>query len=113
MPRYEGLYEVCDRGQVRSLDRHVRHYLSHCGTALRVILSRESEQETGYIHKLVLEACHRDGTLRQVKLTPELVIACRARRAQGELYRTIAADYNVSIATIQAVVAGRHWSWVR
>lgn len=66
---YEGLYEVSDRGQVRSLDRIVvtsagpRRYRGktlkwHIGTDgyPEVTLSRRGVQETFNVHVLVLEA---------------------------------------------------------
>lgn len=82
---YEGLYEVSDQGQVKSLDRYVRDpkgvrlvreriLKSNPQTTgyLTVVLCREGHKKTRTIHQLVLEsfvgprpegavACHNDG----------------------------------------------------
>jgi len=55
---------------------------------------------------------HRDGAFTQAKLTPEAVLACRARRVKGEAYAVIAADYDVSWRAVQDAVSGRRWSHV-
>lgn len=75
MLHYEGLYEVSDRGQVRSLDRMAAHGSragGHAGTMtlrgkilapaphrsghVAVHLSRDGVVETVQVHRLVLEA---------------------------------------------------------
>lgn len=62
---YEGLYEVSDLGNVRSLRRSSRPRLrgdllspslSAKGGRLKVALCRDGKQKTVYVHRLVLEA---------------------------------------------------------
>lgn len=55
---------------------------------------------------------HRDGTMHHAKLTPELVILCRRRRAAGEEYKVIGLDYGVSLTTVRDAVNGKSWSHV-
>ena len=86
---YEGLYEVSDRGHVRSVARFVRgragapsprvsralERSANTHGYLHVSLSRENRRRTSYVHALVLqafvgpkpegmEACHADGDKR-------------------------------------------------
>lgn len=69
VPRYEGLYEVSDLGQVRSLDRYIRgkygsrflrgrvlHPGSPRNARRTVSLCRDGERETRLVGNLVLEA---------------------------------------------------------
>lgn len=70
VPGYEGFYEVSDRGQVRSLDRYVRHpgggTVPRQGKVLTaspgpagypmVWLHREGREQHVPVHRLVLEA---------------------------------------------------------
>lgn len=84
---YEGLYEICDDGRVRSLERTVIDNLGRPHPIegrtliptptrrpkhLRVGLSRDNKTHNRFIHQMVLEtfvsprptgliACHRDG----------------------------------------------------
>lgn len=86
IPEYEGIYQVSNQGEVRSLDRIITYRDGRTrkkkGTALRqftwghgyryVMLSKHNESEKKYVHHLVLEAfvgprpsglvcCHNDG----------------------------------------------------
>lgn len=86
---YEGLYEVSDKGHVRSLDRYVKNhgesYYFRPGALktprakknkyLVVDLYRDNEQKTCHVHRLVAEAFidnpdnkstvnHKDGNVR-------------------------------------------------
>jgi len=46
------------------------------------------------------------------KLKEADIIAIRLRRNNGEIYRTIASDYNVSIANIHTICSGGSWAWL-
>jgi len=46
------------------------------------------------------------------KLTEEIVRQCRARRAAGEMPRTMAAEYGVSVPTMYKAITGRTWQHV-
>ena len=84
---YEGLYEVSDKGNVRSLDRISTDGSRRKGRMLKprgarylfVTLSREAIKALPYVHRLVLEAfsgpppvgtvgCHRDDNPRNNRL---------------------------------------------
>ena len=52
---------------------------------------------------------HADGTMTHAKLTEEQV---REIRLDTRTQKTIAADYNVTTATISDIKRGRRWSWV-
>lgn len=74
VPGYEGLYEVSDRGLIRSVKRSPRP-LSPTPSGkgyMKVTLSRDGVRWDTYVHRLVLtafvgpcpeghEACHQDG----------------------------------------------------
>lgn len=57
----------------------------------------------------------RDGTRRrgdakqEAKLTAEIVTVCRVRFAAGETGRALAAEYEVSVPTMQKAITGRTW----
>jgi hypothetical protein len=56
---------------------------------------------------------HRDGTMPQAKLTPEIVLICRARRAaSGDSYTAMAREYGVHKAVMRDAVVGRTWDHV-
>ena len=56
----------------------------------------------------------RRGVLNgQAKLTPEKVRLIREQRAAGDLQRTLAERFGVSIAAIQWVLNGRSWKEVK
>lgn len=55
---------------------------------------------------------HRDGTMTHAKLTPELVILCRQRRAAGEEYAVLSLDYGVGWMTVRDAVVGKTWPHV-
>jgi hypothetical protein len=94
VPEYEGYYEVSDQGRVRSLDREIqradgttaklRGKVLRFGRAttgyLQVNLSKEDEQKSIYVHKLVLlafvgprpegmQACHGESGAEDNRLS--------------------------------------------
>jgi hypothetical protein len=56
---------------------------------------------------------HRDGTSQEganhplTRLTEDDVIVIRQRRHSGEIYRTIASDYGMTISAIQYICTGK------
>lgn len=55
---------------------------------------------------------HRDGTMTWARLTPELVLVCRARRAQGASYKNIADGVGMSREAVRKAVIGKTWGHV-
>ena len=47
------------------------------------------------------------------KLSDKQVVEARMRRASGEIYRTIAEDFGVTLATIRNVTCGNNWKHLK
>jgi len=161
---YEGLYEVCDYGYIRSVGPNSR---SQFGTILkpqldnygylRVGLYKGGIFHTHRIHKIVTSAfigpCpegkqvnHIDGNKRNnhvgnleyvtlsenrhhaydaglasnygtnnpsSKLTEEDVHEIRRVLAEGATQISVAASYGVCASTINAIVSGQNWGWLK
>lgn len=53
---------------------------------------------------------HRDGTMRQAKLTREQVLEMRAEVNKST--KELAEKYNVSISQIKRIISGERWTWL-
>ena len=164
---YEGLYEVSNMGNVRSLTRVVDFRDRAGNMNQRVIKGRvmkPQKQRTGYLHvglskdgKVTLFRVHRLGAVAFIdnpeglyevnhidedktnnrvdnlewcdhkynnnygskprrgernpmaKLTSEDVDEIRYRRASGEMLKTIAADFGISINHVCNLAQGKRW----
>jgi hypothetical protein len=53
---------------------------------------------------------HRDGTMRQAKLTREQVLDIRSR--VGKTHKELAEEFGISRQQMSRIVSGERWKWV-
>lgn len=117
---WEGMYEVSDRGRVRSLERAKTWRGREVPVSARILRQWTRGDGTGTKWAWVPGAVPGDGRRHRArgtasgsaKLTPEIVREARARSALGESSYALAAEYGVAQSTLWAAIRGHTWKEV-